>query len=204
MVKVECIFGKFCQNVKQCLSLSLISCPHAVDMFISGSIRCDFCNTLGGALKHTKEGGWVHVLCALFLLPIIVPGDLQTFDHWDVSMIPVSSHSVNCSICCMSNWKPHMKSFLPLQQATCAETNALTATYSEYHLESYPLRTSDAPPYYPMSLYRAHRRGVCVFCSYEKCDRSFHPFCAWLSGMYVKVTLKNNSFYPWNKKISGK
>ncbi|XP_053990707.1 uncharacterized protein LOC128882899 isoform X2 [Hylaeus volcanicus] len=172
------------------------------DMFISGSIRCDFCNTLGGALKHTKEGGWVHVLCALFLLPAVVPEDLQTFDHWDVSMIPMSSQAVNCSVCCMSNWKPHMKRCLPIKEAMGDETDVFTASYSEYHLESFPLRTSDAPPHYPMSLYRAHRRGVCVSCSYEKCERSFHPFCAWLAGMYVKVTLKNNSFYPWNKKIA--
>lgn len=156
--------------------------------FISGSLRCELCNTLGGALKRTMDDRWVHLTCALMLLPEVVPTDLQVLDNWNIRGIQPWRTGVDCSVCSVNH----------LADKTGDEGSGVKQTY---HLDCYPLRLSEAPPHLPICQFVTTRRGACLRCSHSGCTKTFHPMCAWLAGMYLSVTRRKDKFYPWTQTI---
>lgn len=172
---------------------------------MSGSIRCECCNTLGGALKHTADGRWIHMTCALLLLPETAPGDVASLDYWDISGIQSWRRQLNCSVCSITDWKqfrhvgsPETK-HTPCSQLPTFGLQGRDDPLNSYHLECYPLRLAEASPHLPIFRDVATCRGVCVVCSHAGCERAFHPLCAWMAGMYIEVQRDQAQFYPWTK-----
>lgn len=188
--------------------------------FLPGSLRCVLCNTLGGALKRTTTGRWVHVSCALFLLPEVVPRDIKSLDNWDTTNISPWRFDASCSVCRVED-DDDTNNFLcdpsspaagtnsddkktELERATTAAaaggSEAATVSHQRRapcYFDSFPQRLTEAPPHVPVSRCVSVPRGACLRCSYPGCDQTFHPMCAWLSGMYVEVTKATDTFYDW-------
>jgi len=59
---------------------------------------CRLCPTIEGAMKRTADGGWAHVVCALYI-PEVSFGDDSTMEPIILSKIPSSRYGQDCSIC---------------------------------------------------------------------------------------------------------
>ncbi|UJR35760.1 hypothetical protein I4U23_028508 [Adineta vaga] len=66
----------------------------------AGDIRapCRLCPTVEGAMKRTSDGGWAHVVCALYI-PEVSFGDDTTMQPIILSKIPSTRFGQECSIC---------------------------------------------------------------------------------------------------------
>ncbi|OII75577.1 uncharacterized protein cubi_02098 [Cryptosporidium ubiquitum] len=56
--------------------------------FNPGSISCILCSHSGGAMKRTnKEGVWVHLVCAIWHLPLVICEDWKNLSNWNVERL---------------------------------------------------------------------------------------------------------------------
>ncbi|POM85185.1 PHD-zinc-finger like domain protein [Cryptosporidium meleagridis] len=56
--------------------------------FNPGSISCVLCSHSGGAMKRTnKDGIWVHLVCAIWHLPLVTCEDWKNLSNWNVDRV---------------------------------------------------------------------------------------------------------------------
>ncbi|KAH8582179.1 PHD-finger domain-containing [Cryptosporidium sp. chipmunk genotype I] len=56
--------------------------------FNPGSISCVLCSHSGGAMKRTnKDGVWVHLVCAIWHLPLVTCEDWKNLSNWNVERV---------------------------------------------------------------------------------------------------------------------
>nr|CAD7441601.1 unnamed protein product [Timema bartmani] len=60
--------------------------------------RCELCPSRDGALKRTDNGGWAHVVCALYI-PEVRFGNVTTMEPIMLQLIPQERFSKVCYIC---------------------------------------------------------------------------------------------------------
>lgn len=61
-------------------------------------VKCELCPKKDGALKKTDNGGWAHVVCALYI-PEVRFGDVSTMEPIIFSSVPNDRFSKVCYIC---------------------------------------------------------------------------------------------------------
>ncbi|XP_070566594.1 protein AF-10-like isoform X2 [Ptychodera flava] len=61
-------------------------------------VRCELCPHREGALKRTDNGGWAHVVCALYI-PEVRFGNVTTMEPILLSMVPHERYNKVCYIC---------------------------------------------------------------------------------------------------------
>ncbi|XP_077516063.1 zinc finger protein zfp-1-like isoform X11 [Amblyomma americanum] len=61
-------------------------------------VRCELCPSRDGALKRTDNGGWAHVVCALYI-PEVRFGNVTTMEPIVLQLVPQDRFSKSCSIC---------------------------------------------------------------------------------------------------------
>ncbi|CAG2053344.1 unnamed protein product [Timema podura] len=61
-------------------------------------VRCELCPSRDGALKRTDNGGWAHVVCALYI-PEVRFGNVTTMEPIMLQLIPQERFSKVCYIC---------------------------------------------------------------------------------------------------------
>ena len=79
-------------------------------------VRCELCPNKDGALKRTDNGGWAHVVCALYI-PEVRFGNVATMEPIILALVPQERfNKVSCD-----NWflVTVITSFTPLRSATC-------------------------------------------------------------------------------------
>ena len=96
---------------------------------------CRLCPTVEGAMKKTFDGGWAHVVCALYI-PEVSFGDDTTMQPIILSKIPSTRFGQECSIC-VQNGRSKMiatsgaccectvKNCSQVFHVTCAQANGL-------------------------------------------------------------------------------
>ncbi|CAF2527129.1 unnamed protein product [Rotaria sp. Silwood2] len=96
---------------------------------------CRLCPTIEGAMKRTSDGGWAHVVCALYI-PEVSFGDDATMEPIILSKIPSTRFGQECSIC-TQNGRSKMiatsgaccgctvKNCSQVFHVTCAQANGL-------------------------------------------------------------------------------
>ncbi len=62
-------------------------------------VRCELCPSKDGALKRTDNGGWAHVVCALYI-PEVRFGNVATMEPIILALIPTERY--NKVIDCLS------------------------------------------------------------------------------------------------------
>ncbi|KAF8821199.1 PHD-finger domain-containing protein [Cardiosporidium cionae] len=67
--------------------------------FTPGSVLCDICGVWGGAFKRTTTNTWVHLLCAVWLMPETHCEDLEQLEPWSLSTIQSWRRSSRCFFC---------------------------------------------------------------------------------------------------------
>nr|CAD7196257.1 unnamed protein product [Timema douglasi] len=67
-------------------------------MQVGGGGRCELCPSRDGALKRTDNGGWAHVVCALYI-PEVRFGNVTTMEPIMLQLIPQERFSKVCYIC---------------------------------------------------------------------------------------------------------
>ncbi|KAH8741147.1 hypothetical protein FG386_000263, partial [Cryptosporidium ryanae] len=56
--------------------------------FNPGSVTCMLCSHSGGAFKRTSvEGEWVHLVCAIWHLPLVVCEDWKNLSNWNLERL---------------------------------------------------------------------------------------------------------------------
>ncbi|KAH9369699.1 hypothetical protein HPB48_007666 [Haemaphysalis longicornis] len=60
--------------------------------------RCELCPSRDGALKRTDNGGWAHVVCALYI-PEVRFGNVTTMEPIVLQLVPQDRYSKSCFIC---------------------------------------------------------------------------------------------------------
>ncbi|CAN7996466.1 unnamed protein product [Ixodes hexagonus] len=61
-------------------------------------VRCELCPSRDGALKRTDNGGWAHVVCALYI-PEVRFGNVTTMEPIVLQLVPQDRFSKTCFIC---------------------------------------------------------------------------------------------------------
>ncbi|XP_065284722.1 protein AF-10 isoform X6 [Dermacentor albipictus] len=61
-------------------------------------VRCELCPSRDGALKRTDNGGWAHVVCALYI-PEVRFGNVTTMEPIVLQLVPQDRYSKSCFIC---------------------------------------------------------------------------------------------------------
>ncbi|KAF5306636.1 hypothetical protein FQA39_LY08825 [Lamprigera yunnana] len=61
-------------------------------------VKCELCPSRYGALKHTDNSGWAHVVCALYI-PEVRFGNVTTMEPIQLEMIPAERFNKVCYIC---------------------------------------------------------------------------------------------------------
>ncbi|XP_064455524.1 protein AF-10-like isoform X2 [Ornithodoros turicata] len=61
-------------------------------------VRCELCPSKDGALKRTDNGGWAHVVCALYI-PEVRFGNVTTMEPIVLQLVPQDRFSKTCFIC---------------------------------------------------------------------------------------------------------
>ncbi|XP_037510883.1 protein AF-10 isoform X7 [Rhipicephalus sanguineus] len=61
-------------------------------------VRCELCPSRDGALKRTDNGGWAHVVCALYI-PEVRFGNVTTMEPIVLQLVPQDRFSKSCFIC---------------------------------------------------------------------------------------------------------
>lgn len=64
----------------------------------SARVRCELCPSKDGALKRTDNGGWAHVVCALYI-PEIRFGNVTTMEPIILQLVPQDRFNKNCYLC---------------------------------------------------------------------------------------------------------
>ncbi|XP_012288571.1 protein AF-10 isoform X2 [Orussus abietinus] len=64
----------------------------------SARVRCELCPSRDGALKRTDQGGWAHVVCALYI-PEVRFGNVTTMEPIILQLIPSERFNKTCYIC---------------------------------------------------------------------------------------------------------
>lgn len=63
-----------------------------------GTIKCQLCPSLEGALKRTETGNWAHVVCALYI-PEVRFGNINTMEPIEIRHIQVDRYNKSCYLC---------------------------------------------------------------------------------------------------------
>ncbi|XP_076361095.1 coiled coil domain containing protein Alhambra [Tachypleus tridentatus] len=97
-------------------------------------VRCELCPSKDGALKRTDNGGWAHVVCALYI-PEVRFGNVTTMEPIILELVPQERYNKSCYICasqgkeskatigaCMQCNKSGCKNFF---HVTCAQAAGL-------------------------------------------------------------------------------
>lgn len=97
MVHTSCYGNPLVQGIpegdwfcNQCLAVTKVE---NIDSF-----TCCLCPNKGGALKSTVDGGWAHVVCALFV-PEVFFHDSEGRDGIDCSKVPTRRWDHRCYVC---------------------------------------------------------------------------------------------------------
>ncbi|XP_038076887.1 protein AF-10-like [Patiria miniata] len=61
-------------------------------------VRCELCPQREGALKRTDNGGWAHVVCALYI-PEVDFGNVTTMEPILLSSVPHDRYNKSCCLC---------------------------------------------------------------------------------------------------------
>uniref|UniRef100_T1IZ57 PHD-type domain-containing protein n=1 Tax=Strigamia maritima TaxID=126957 RepID=T1IZ57_STRMM len=61
-------------------------------------MRCELCPSKDGALKRTDNGGWAHVVCALYI-PEVRFGNVTTMEPIILQLVPQDRFSKICYLC---------------------------------------------------------------------------------------------------------
>ncbi|XP_023243258.1 protein AF-10-like isoform X2 [Centruroides sculpturatus] len=61
-------------------------------------VRCELCPSKDGALKHTDNSGWAHVVCALYI-PEVRFGNVTTMEPIILQLVPQDRYNKSCYIC---------------------------------------------------------------------------------------------------------
>uniref|UniRef100_A0A915JQX3 PHD-type domain-containing protein n=1 Tax=Romanomermis culicivorax TaxID=13658 RepID=A0A915JQX3_ROMCU len=73
-------------------------CEKCLSQEKTGKVKCELCPMREGAVKHTDNGGWAHVVCALYI-PEVRFGNVTTMDPIILSGVPSDRFSRICYIC---------------------------------------------------------------------------------------------------------
>ncbi|EDO43778.1 predicted protein [Nematostella vectensis] len=61
-------------------------------------VKCELCPSKVGALKRTDNGGWAHVVCALYI-PEVRFGNVSTMEPILLASVPHERYLKTCYIC---------------------------------------------------------------------------------------------------------
>lgn len=61
-------------------------------------LKCELCPSKDGALKRTDNGGWAHIVCALYI-PEVKFGDNTTMEQIKITEVPYERFQKSCYIC---------------------------------------------------------------------------------------------------------
>ena len=64
-------------------------------------VRCELCPNKDGALKRTDNGGWAHVVCALYI-PEVRFGNVATMEPIILALVPQERFNKVCSQSCLA------------------------------------------------------------------------------------------------------
>lgn len=100
----------------------------------AAKVKCDLCPHRDGAFKKTDNGGWAHVVCALYI-PEVAFGSVSTMEPISLAKVPSDRYNKACFLCedenrsskantgaCMSCAKLGCKASL---HVTCAQMSGL-------------------------------------------------------------------------------
>ncbi|KAJ8337121.1 hypothetical protein SKAU_G00383410 [Synaphobranchus kaupii] len=71
---------------------------HAKSLKTVNSWRCELCPHKDGALKRTDNGGWAHVVCALYI-PEVEFANVSTMEPIVLQSVPHERYNKTCYIC---------------------------------------------------------------------------------------------------------
>ena len=75
----------------------------------SGGSKCELCPNEGGALKRTDNGGWAHLVCALYI-PEVRFGNVATMEPIIIALVPPGRFDMVCDLCLENPYKLSMAS----------------------------------------------------------------------------------------------
>jgi len=131
--------------------------------------QCCLCPITGGALKRTKEGGFVHVSCAIWIDGIQI-GDIKHMDP--ILNVAKVIH------------EQHQERHTDLEHRNHRKTKH---KQNKHNLESVSMMEY-------LSDIDRNRCSICkqdggafIQCSHELCHNRFHVLCAWFNGQYMTM-----------------
>ncbi|KAF4800651.1 hypothetical protein TURU_042572 [Turdus rufiventris] len=71
---------------------------HKVKSWALMNLRCELCPHKDGALKRTDNGGWAHVVCALYI-PEVQFANVSTMEPIVLQSVPHDRYNKTCYIC---------------------------------------------------------------------------------------------------------
>lgn len=134
--------------------------------------HCILCGYVGGAMKKTQKGEWIHILCSLF-----IPG-VYIHDFLYMKNIEVKQDLINF----INNTDPKKcqsykgESLFQLLYQTLSPKDQSTLKH---------IHTTEI--YHTFCSICHSSEGVCYKCSDKKCDKYFHILCAWYNGLYFNI-----------------
>ena len=106
-------------------------------------VRCELCPSKDGALKRTDNGGWAHVVCALYI-PEVRFGNVATMEPIILALVPQERYNkvrdascvktpvltTMCSRSATSVWRTLEKSQKHRTGRACSVTRLVAKTHS--------------------------------------------------------------------------
>ncbi|KAF7457008.1 PHD-finger domain-containing protein [Cryptosporidium felis] len=209
--------------------------------FNPGSISCVLCSHSGGAMKKTNKGEWVHIVCAIWHLPLVTCEDWKNLSSWNVDYLKRSwtnkktsgmnnpTRVVQAGKVLGSNLDSDPSGNTELIQRSVSSTSSYSGSKRRLLTESVSTKSprfnlekektsgyknlnensefslldgekedkGDDKKEDALKIQEGYPR--CIFCQndntfglvgceYTKCDKVFHPICAWLAGAEIRVT----------------
>jgi len=91
-------------------------------------VRCELCPSKDGALKRTDNGGWAHVVCALYI-PEVRFGNVATMEPIILALVPQERYNKVCYLCLENSGKESKASHgacMQCNKAGCKEAFHVT------------------------------------------------------------------------------
>ncbi|OII77848.1 hypothetical protein cand_013640 [Cryptosporidium andersoni] len=147
--------------------------------FTAGNIKCSLCSHRGGAFKRTTNPGeWVHIVCVIWLLPLVTCEDWLNLDLWNIWRI---------------NRRPKQDQYIEELLQTLKVANYTCNVEDQLNTINKDEMTNNFK-------YNSNRCTFCqneataslIKCSFSCCKVFYHPICAWLNGIYVYIDEEPN------------
>lgn len=168
--------------------------------FSPGSVSCVLCSHSGGAMKRTnREGEWVHLVCAIWHLPLVSCEDWKNLSGWNVDRLKRSWTNKKIGLDnnpdkVLAAGRSRSPGSGPPEEETKKDGPGPEHSPKEEPVSSggcgtgpSPGRESGGPDSVRCVFCRNDNTFGLVGCDQKDCMQLFHPICAWLNGVQVEV-----------------